>query len=740
MPDAVLSPDLPLGPFEDTPVGVWSAKGKTAKLHTSPDCSYVRSSSVARSTVLLNAVAIARMCSECALPGWWCRPGTGLGIFMDDMRILVRDLDSCAGPDEDSILPPDIDSARALLLAGPPAEVEDLDDDGSAMEAFDAAQEAFDQARQIRVRVYEEWRYSAQSLKRAGDVLARYHWLHTWAAPRIVAKERYLAQVQEQAAALADRRSLCAAARVARAAMPDLPADDASFAVLGDVGQVEGGLRKLWQEWQQSTARSWDPADAGGYLARAPLTPVRSRRQAVQRAERRAQELLRTWCSEALAQAWEPSEQDALVDLAVVLPEPVTMPGYQQTGFLGELDQWQQAAVVTWGVAFDWARMTARLRVPQEAAEYLRTEPYPLRLAAEAPDQQPVPADQGVEPGVFDDTPVAERRLLAAAHLAALRAADRQPDQLYVVFSLDAGVETLTLSALQRRCADNWQGAVLAGASDLPTSLIDPWAADLERHEAAPRETWSEDPFAEGFGAEFAMPHGVQLALRAHFGPMRSERVLRALALARGVRDLRTIGERRYDHEEPAVPRQTWRGLLATQRLDLAPFEPVTADEWRSGSGLPLGLLAEVQVYSLNADPRYEGKGHAPDCQHADRYREGLTDDYDLLSVADLLDRNPHQWCSKCSGYAVRRFDATQLDYYRRAHQLYCLRKRLQGNSAAATERDQDVLHLQAIQAWVRDCGDVWPAHVRRHWRQVLEAVPQAVHQVSRQGSGGREA
>ena len=281
------------------------------------------------------------------------------------------------------------------------------------------------------------------------------------------------------------------------------------------------------------------------------------------------------------------------------------------------------------------------------------------------------------------------------------------------------------LSALEGRCADNWHGVILAGADDLPSSLIEPWTTELNQHDSSPREApqWTDNPFHTEFGTEFGMPCGERLALRAHFGSKRSETVLRALALARGVTDLRTIGERRHDHEDPAVPRQAWQGLLATRRLDLEPFEPVTQDYWRSGSDLPLGPLSEVQVYSLNADPRYEGKGHAPDCQHADRYREGLTDGYDLLTVADLLACDTYRWCSKCSGYGVRRLSTRQLDYYRSAHQLHYLRGRTYGDTLAPAETDQVRAQLQAIETWVGSCNDDWSYEDRQLWRDAFEVV-----------------
>ena len=75
---------------------------------------------------------------------------------------------------------------------------------------------------------------------------------------------------------------------------------------------------------------------------------------------------------------------------------------------------------------------------------------------------------------MFDDTPVHSRRLVTGEHLRALRAAMRDAEQLYVVFSVDGGLEVVALSVLEERCAAGWQGSIIAGASDLPDALFAP--------------------------------------------------------------------------------------------------------------------------------------------------------------------------------------------------------------------------------------------------------------------------
>ncbi len=80
-----------------------------------------------------------------------------------------------------------------------------------------------------------------------------------------------------------------------------------------------------------------------------------------------------------------------------------------------------------------------------------------------------------------------------------------------------------------------------------------------------------------------------------------------------------------------------WHGLLTENHLDFAPFRPPSSDRWRSGSGLPMGPLAAVQLYTTNANPLIEGKGHSPLCRHA--HERAVVAGDDLLTVADLMAR-----------------------------------------------------------------------------------------------------
>jgi hypothetical protein len=138
------------------------------------------------------------------------------------------------------------------------------------------------------------------------------------------------------------------------------------------------------------------------------------------------------------------------------------------------------------------------------------------------------------------------------------------------------------------------------------------------------------------------MAEGEQVVARLSglFGERRNaQAALHSLALARAVPDLRDL-ESGYDEtghrRSTAFPRNVWHGLLAMEQLDLEPFEPVSDDAWRSGSGLPLGVLARIQLYTTDATGHFQGRAHSPHCAHQ-RHDGGLTRDYDLTTAEGML-------------------------------------------------------------------------------------------------------
>ncbi|MFJ9339893.1 hypothetical protein ACIRP0_11455 [Streptomyces sp. NPDC101733] len=310
------------------------------------------------------------------------------------------------------------------------------------------------------------------------------------------------------------------------------------------------------------------------------------------------------------------------------------------------------------------------LKVPALVADRLLASSSGLacKRGAEAAPLKAAPQAGSVVPEVFDDTPVFDRQPVSSAHLRALRNFSYAADQLYIVFPTSGGAEVLPLQVIEQRVEQGWQGVIVAGASDLPESVIKPWNKEVH-----PRPEVDEGLHpahdnarsADRVGADLGLAAGTQEAVRWAHGERAKEHSLRLLAMARGVHDLRSLDSGRSG----ALSVAFWEGLLTLGPLDLTPFEPVGTDRWRGGSGLPLGVLGSVQIYARNEDPAFDGKGHSPFCQHArDR---GLAHDDDLLSVSELLARDDWDWCSKCGGYSAHRLTDTQLSYYRAAHQLH---------------------------------------------------------------------
>ncbi|MFJ2189927.1 hypothetical protein ACIOJE_18630 [Kitasatospora sp. NPDC087861] len=165
-----------------------------------------------------------------------------------------------------------------------------------------------------------------------------------------------------------------------------------------------------------------------------------------------------------------------------------------------------------------------------------------------------------------------------------------------------------------------------------------------------------------------------------------------------------------------------WLGLLAhAEDLDLEPFKAPDADPWRSGgSGIPLGVLADVQVYTTNADPRIQGKGHSPFCAHS--RERGVVAGDDVLTVADLLDDDGYDWCSKCQGYAVRRLTDTQLSPYRAAHRLHDIAQTLDPGRGGHDRLDTETMtqQLRELADWRPAGEDHWYTSGARRWRRIV--------------------
>lgn len=274
--------------------------------------------------------------------------------------------------------------------------------------------------------------------------------------------------------------------------------------------------------------------------------------------------------------------------------------------WLDSLGTWELGVLVSYLEDADWGRGVVTVRVPELIAgrlldrrSALACTPHqaaPSSTADADSDRSATAADDPIGPGIFDDTPIADRRPVTAAHLRALRAASGNADQLYLVFSAEQGAEVVPLSALEKRCTKGWQGIIVAGASDLPGHLIEPWKTptadepDDASDQAHPSAAYLRDHRDPSFGGHLGVDEGLQAMDRRSYSDRGREHNLRCLAMARGVKDLRTLdgGYDRDGRRSPAFPYAVWHVLLAMSTIDLTPFRAPSEDRWSSGSGIPL--------------------------------------------------------------------------------------------------------------------------------------------------------
>jgi hypothetical protein len=731
----LLTPDVPLGPFEGAVITLWSAQAKDAKLHSTSSCSYVRSAHVTERKVQLDASAVGRLCTQCASYGSWARPGTGLAVFLDAVTGmgLLHELDRCCDAGEDGFDDVELDSAASLLL---PASVRGKESAQTGEEdAEDDRWEEVRETRQVRESVVADWLDALVSLHRVLRVLAMFPWLRSWAEPRVQRKSDRLQVLRTRAGRLIARDALVLAAAVSVMKEPDLPVDDPAFALLGTRGEVTDSLTSLWRQWRSAVEDSWDHPREQKYLASRLSRGRSSRRKGRDQMLERAQVLLGAWAEEAARSVADDCGERVL---AVALDGGSLSASGRRTSVLEQLSQWEWGVLATYTVSVDWAgaEPVISLRVPEPIAACLLLQRSPL-VYEHRDEEKPLAGDRttalevgpALGPGVFDDTPVHGRQLLRQEHLRALRNTAGGAEQLYVVLGLGAGVEVMTLGALEQRCAAGWQGVILAAASDLPDALIDaalrPSAAEAVEND----DVWARpvyDPEEEAFGRSLSAAEGERVLVRLCREKREIRQALKSLALARSLPDLRNLEAVAEDEQGyPLRPfaRAVWNGLLAMEQLDLEPFASEGDEHWADGSGLPLGVLASVQAYTTDAFGRFQGRAHSPGCAHRRPYA-GVDRQDEKVGIEELLYAKGFDPCSKCGGYAVRRLSEVQVAYYRAAHRLHHLIQiSASGSGTIGVERyvsrldELSSLDAQAEQAWFPDRGQA------RQWRQVINRL-----------------
>ncbi|MFE7541070.1 hypothetical protein [Streptomyces platensis] len=737
----LLTPDVPLGPFEGSPITVWSAQGKQAKLHTSSSCSYLRSARATEREVYLDASVVAQMCPQCGAYSSWARPGTGLAVFLDTLTGLglLYELDSFRDADEDACGDEEVRQAASLLHRPAPAVPTDTAAQDEAEDDEDAAWEELQESRRVREAVFREWRGALASMHRAHQQLELFPWLRSWAEAALQMKADRLRAVQVQARLLVTEDTLLAAAAAAAMQEPDVPADDAAFALLGCPAEARKKLLSLWRRWQRTVEDSWDPPREQAYLVHHLADGMSSRRKGRDQMLERARAVMAGWESRVRLASARTYDEQVLV---ACLPHNAATERDSRRSLLDRLDEWELGVLAVYTVDTDWQPQSViTMRVPEPVAARLLTQQHGLSYTErEAAGMEPAPdavsapsplAEPSFGPGVFDDTPVRSRRPVTLAHLRALRAAMRDAEQLYVVFSADAGLEVVALSVLEQRCAAGWRGVIIAGASDLPDALFDSQRTPAGQDAPEDGEIWPErvyDPHHAAFGAGLGVAEGERVLLRLCAGRRDVDHALRSLALARGMADLRQLETAGYDDRGFArrpFASAVWHGLLAMEQLDLQPFEPAIETGWRRGSGLPLGVLAQVQVYTSDAAGRYQGRAHSPGCAHR-RPEHGVGRDDDLVTLEELIGSKDFDPCSKCGGYAIRRLTQDQVAYYRAAHRLHHLARQVHavardvggdGSDLAAELEEFIRLDRNQTEAW-------FPSREQAcQWREIVDRL-----------------
>ncbi|MEV7776612.1 hypothetical protein [Kitasatospora sp. NPDC086791] len=746
MLDCALTADVPLGPFEGTPVTVYSAKGKNAKLHAATTCAQLRARDITTAQVPLNAETIGRMCSRCAQWGAWVRPETGLGVFLKELGGigLLYQLRSHTGPDEDTWWDESEVQAAADLLRTEPA----VDPDSEEADGDD--EEARDDAEHVRDSVFSAWRDAAKSLHRAQAAAEMFPWLADWAEPKLAVKKEHLETLRVQAARFVDPDGLLTGAAAALLDEPDLPTDDPALTAIGTREEINRGLKALWRDWQRKAEAGWGRPSERSYISYTLTHGMRSNRKGYAQACSAADELVASW--EDLARAAAAGAEPAPILLVTAhLSEVADDSSHRyERGFLSELDNWTTGVLVTYLATADWARRTLTLRVPpliagrllDSRASLLDCEPHTTATTETTTGTGAETAVAHIRPGIFDDTPVRDRQSLAADHVRALRAVSAGDDQLYLVFSPDGGPGVLPLAVVERRLAAGWRGTIIAGASDLPASVIEPWIREVgpRPDEDDGESVWPapvRDPHDPRFGEDLGLADGARITARLRYWRENPEQELRCLAMARGAADLRTLdGGPDRDGRRRTVSSAVWHGLLVSaRRLRLQPFEQPGTDRWHGGSGIPLGVLADVQVYTTDADPGWQRKGHSPFCSHSGE--RGVTEHDDLLRIADLLARDDFDWCSKCDGFAVRRLTDTQLSYYRAAHRLHDVARKLDRDSGTTHPTDWEALAVQLseLSDWHPIGEKYWDAPESWRWSEIIRDLRRRLEAARRQTS-----
>jgi len=318
----------------------------------------------------------------------------------------------------------------------------------------------------------------------------------------------------------------------------------------------------------------------------------------------------------------------------------------------------------------------ATFRLQREAIDFK----YDL-VNLDGEDPRLVPSSRWVCDGELTTVAPARGGALTLADLERIRVQgprDRYDEMSYVrlvVFGMESGVETITLDTASQRIADGQHLMLLTTLDDIPAAFLTAWAKSqppakaVTGYDGAPAHLVVK-LHRESDGAEvdriLAEGYLVQDQYRS-FSPA----TLRMIAVARGIGDLRQLPANSGELSAYVDWQVVCSAVLTDLHVDM--FGPGDMSglkdrdwHWDGVSGLPLGPLADLQVYGSNLNGQWQGMSHTLGCQHRGHRRtDRFTDDDQMMPLWQYVHIGRGNRCSKCGGRSVRRPTVLQLTYYK---------------------------------------------------------------------------
>ncbi|MBB5120833.1 hypothetical protein [Streptomyces eurocidicus] len=359
----LLDADVPLGPLGDIHLTCHTPSSGKGKLHGDPGCSMLRSSHATQLMQVALREAVHKWCSNCR----WPIPADSPLLAFVSAVAAVTDLKSASepSPDTDFDETEELDAASALATGEyPQQECRATDDDTD--ECDQEAWDRFEQARLIRERHHDHWRYLHGYMLESGEAVAAFPWLHPWAAPL---QEALAAAIERERSALADL--LRPSALLETAVVPFLSEPELTprpgFAGLG--ADAERILRRTWSSWQDKAARSWTALEDDDFAASSVLYDAFGRRRKGRdEAFAALDALVADWI--VLARKMVAEHSNAPRQLVAI-----KIPAVEQDATYGHrrdpLSPWEAGLIATYQVAAIWPAGAAALLLPHLIAERL---------------------------------------------------------------------------------------------------------------------------------------------------------------------------------------------------------------------------------------------------------------------------------------------------------------------------------------------------------------------------------